>query len=156
MDIHVSNKQRNLSIKKKQIAPIIAAVLSLEKVSCNELGVHFVEKEEICRLHQNFFDDPTPTDCISLPIDPPKGANEDSYCVLGDLFICPEVALEYANRHQCDPYQELTLYLVHGLLHLIGYDDMDEKNREVMRQAEGRHLKNLACLKLLLTSQKSN
>jgi probable rRNA maturation factor len=101
-----------------------------------------VNKEKISNLHQQFFDDPSPTDCISFPIDTTK-ARKKEFSVLGEIFVCPKVAIEYATAHTIDPYLELSLYTVHGLLHLLGYDDLDPKQRKEMRREEKR------CLKLL-------
>ena len=95
---------------------------------CEQIAVFFVTSKELCRLHDEFFDDPSPTDCITFPIDlDPE--TPDRY--LGDIFISPEAALAYPK-----PYEELTLYLVHGLLHLIGYDDMTPAEKKKMRRKE--------------------
>ena len=52
---------------------------------------------------------------------------------LGEIFICPKTALLYNPQH---PYQETTLYVIHGLLHLLGYDDISSKERTIMRREE--------------------
>ena len=64
-------------------------------------------------------------------------------CVTAEVYICPEVAVQYAHEHQLDPSRELLLYAVHGMLHLAGYDDIDESDRANMRQAEARVMKKL-------------
>ncbi len=116
------------------------------------MGVHFVSVSEICDLHDQFFQDPTPTDCITLPVDD-LSDDPETYCMLGDVFVCPKVAIEYASANGEDFYRETTLYVVHGILHLMGYDDMDEKECVRMRAAEERHMKNLVKLGLLLRSE---
>jgi probable rRNA maturation factor len=63
------------------------------------------------------------------------------YCYLGDVFVCPKQALVYAEEHELDAYREVTLYTVHGLLHLLGYDDIDPKDRTVMRAKEQKYMK---------------
>jgi probable rRNA maturation factor len=100
----------------------------------------------MCKLHKEYFNDPTPTDCISFPID----NEEDGYKLMGDVVVCPLVAKTYARTKKLDVGEELSLYIVHGLLHLIGYDDIDSRDRKVMRSAERRHLKNLRAKKLCL------
>ena len=62
---------------------------------------------------------------------------EEGYKILGEVFISSNAAIDYAPH---DPYRELTLYLVHGLLHLLGYDDMEEEKETLMREAEDRHM----------------
>ena len=67
----------------------------------------------------------------------------EGYTILGDVFVCPETAVDYANTHDLAPYHELSLYIVHGLLHLMGYDDILEEDRNEMRKAEEKHMKHL-------------
>ncbi len=88
----------------------------LEGKSYDEVSQHFVTTQEICSLHEEYFEDPSPTDVFPfLLIMRMKG-----YKVLGDVFICPETAIEYVTENGGDPYEEMTLYIVHGLLHLMG------------------------------------
>ena len=76
---------------------------------------------------------------MSFPIDPPS-EDRDFHHVLGEIFVCPKVAVEYALENDLDPHKELTLYVIHALLHLIGYDDIDESDRKKMREEEKRCL----------------
>ena len=100
---------------------------------------------------RRYLDDPSVTDCISFPMDSDQQSDPSSYRLLGDVFICPQVAKNYASRVGGDSYRELSLYLVHGLLHLIGYDDIKEKDRRAMRAAEERHMRNLHKKQLILS-----
>lgn len=81
----------------------------------------------MCDLHQQFFNDPSPTDCISFPIDDK---------ILGDIFVCPKTAIDYAARIKKDPYPETALYIIHGILHLLGFDDLEAPKRRIMRKKE--------------------
>ncbi len=92
----------------------------------------------MCRLHKQFFNDPAPTDCMTFPID---------CCYLGDIFISPQAALRYAPNQ---PYQETLLYLIHGLLHLLGYDDLKPTARRTMRKMEKKCMDHLNKLGLNL------
>jgi probable rRNA maturation factor len=133
MQIEVLNQQNDLSIDSKSAKKILRFLLAEMKVNCDEISLYFIETEAMCNLHQKFFDDPTPTDCISFPIDD----NESSfYRVLGEIFVCPYTAIKYAKNHEKDPYEEVCLYIVHGLLHLLGFDDIDENDRAEMRKKE--------------------
>lgn len=138
MQIHFSNRQKLLSISKKQISLLVETVIHFEGETCDEVGIHLVSSAKISALHQEYFNDPSVTDCISFPMD-----SLPDYRMLGDVFACPEVAIAYAKKHKKEPYQELTLYIVHGLLHLMGYDDMEKKDRLKMRAAEKRHMQHL-------------
>lgn len=74
-----------------------------------------------------FFQDPTPTDCITFPFDQK---------FLGEIFVCPKVAKEYDPKK---PHLETTLYIIHGILHLLGFNDIEKKERAKMALKQ-RHL----------------
>lgn len=103
------------------------AILEQERSVHSEVGVYLVPVLEISELHDKFFNDPTPTDCISFPVD-------EEY--LGEVFVCPQVAIDYAKKRKLNPYEELSLYVIHGLLHCFGYDDIEPADRRVMRKKE--------------------
>ena len=132
---------------------VVKHVLATEGVETDEITIYFVTSPKICRLHADFFRDPSPTDCISFPIDD-VDAVQDSYHVLGEVFVCPHTAIDYLSTQSkeviSDPYQETTLYLVHGLLHLIGYDDIEDEDRLKMRAAEKKHMRSLLSQNLFL------
>ena len=119
---------------------LIGAFLFSKKVLCSEVAIHFVSKKKICELHEHLFDDPTPTDCISIPIDAPS--SDAPFSHLGEVFVCPKVAIEYGG----DPEQETMLYIIHGLLHLLGFDDIKSADRKVMRREEKKALRFIAAL----------
>jgi probable rRNA maturation factor len=97
-----------------------------------ELSVAFLTDKALAGIHEQFMDDPTPTDVITFPSEDETLAGE--ICVSVD-----RAAAEAAQRRQ--PFaRELTLYLVHGWLHLAGLDDLTAKGRQAMRLSERRLL----------------
>ena len=135
MKVHISNRQKDLPLpSKKAIRSLVTAVLKYEGCRTDELGLFFVSNKQMCALHEQFFHDPSPTDCMAFPID-------ISY--LGDIFICPHTAVAYAKKKKLNPYKEVTLYIVHAILHLLGHDDRDPSKRKKMRQKERMHMKQL-------------
>ena len=126
---------------------LVEAVLKCEKQKADEMAICFVGVKEMCALHEHFFDDPTLTDCISFPIDDKE---EKHYRVLGEVIVCPKVAFTFVEEHSGDPYHETSLYIIHGILHLLGYDDIKEKDRKEMRAAEKRVIRSLETKNLLL------
>lgn len=149
MKIVVENHQKDLPINKESVRRIVSHFLSLYQIETDEISLHFVMEEKIIELHKRFFNDPTITDCITLPIDSPD--TPQPYHLLGEIFICPKTALSYAINHSQDPFEELTLYIIHGLLHLIGYDDIEEKDERIMRKKEKECMESLKKEKLLLS-----
>lgn len=141
MEINIIDEQNDLKITPQSVCSVVENVLALENTSCDEVSVYFVDKTKISQLHEQFFNDPSPTDCISFPIDDDE--DDDGYHILGDVFVCPHTAIKYAAEHDLDPHTEATLYVVHGLLHLLKYDDIDENDYIKMKCAEQRHMDNL-------------
>lgn len=127
MQIHIENSQRTLFVAKQQVRAAVRALAKHLELPHQEVSIYLVSTKAITQLHEQFFDDPTPTDCITFPLD-------GEY--LGELFVCPATAVEYACKHKLDPYEELTLYLVHGMLHCLGYNDLIPKERRAMRKKE--------------------
>ena len=109
------------------------------KVKTDEVIVHFVDKKAIKKLHKQFFNDPSETDCITLPIDKPTD-KQTIYHILGETFICTDVAYQNAKIYKTSVVYEITLYVIHTILHLIGYDDIKEKDVKVMREKEMYYL----------------
>jgi probable rRNA maturation factor len=140
VDVHVFDDQTALKLPSTIVQAIASSVVASEGHTYDEVSIHFVDTQTISELHQHYFNDPAPTDCISFPIDDPSTVG---YKVLGDIFVCPEVAVEYSQAHGYNPYEEMTLYIVHGLLHLLGYDDIEDPDRALMRSAEQRHIASL-------------
>ncbi len=102
-----------------------------------ELSVVFLTDADLARLHDDFLDDPSTTDVITFEGDPAAG-------VAGEICVSADTARAYARRHGRDFAAELTLYLVHGWLHLAGYDDLRPERKRRMRAAEARALRLLA------------
>lgn len=154
MNVSVINQQKVISIDEELVQKQVLEVLVTEKISADEVAVYFVDTETISKLHLQFFNDASPTDCISLSYDPPKKA-KDSYCFLGEVFICTEIAISYAKNIGAAPQEEVALYLIHGLLHLVGYDDMKPEDEVLMRAKEKEHLSHFRQLNLLPSSTNS-
>lgn len=148
MLVHVENSQDRFEIEVAEVQNLVAATLSACGAFCDEVHVHFVTVEQICKLHEEYFNDPSPTDCISFPMDGVK--ESEDYTVLGDVFVCPDVAYEYSIENSVDFNEELSLYVVHGLLHLIGLDDIEEEDEKQMREQEALCLHHLKKQNLIL------
>lgn len=149
MEIVIDDRQRDLAIDPLQVQHVVEAVLGLHDCSCDGVTIHFVGEEEICRLHDEFFSDPSVTDCISLPMDSERVGGS---WILGEVFVCPSVACRYSEERDRDRYEETCLYIVHGLLHLLGHDDIDEGDRAVMRGEESRCMRHLDTIGAILSA----
>ena len=128
MGIFVFNRQKDLKISASAVKKLVRIVLENEKAECGEICIYFVSEKKISKLHEQFFQDPSATDCISFPL--------EKRPLSGEVFVCPRTAISYAQERKLDPYQELSLYIIHGLLHLLGYDDIETFARRTMRKKE--------------------
>lgn len=94
-----------------------------------DLAVAFLREENCRELHGVFFQDDSVTDVMTFP-----GTSEDDHA--GDLAVCPSYAADHAPEYGQSFAEELTLYVVHGWLHLAGLDDRTIEATQAMRAAE--------------------
>lgn len=99
-----------------------------------ELSISVVDEDEMAELHEQWLDLPGATDVMSFPMDELRAgtASELSLGVLGDIVLCPPVAERQAAAAGHSTEDELCLLTVHGLLHLLGHDHVEESEREAM------------------------
>jgi len=130
--ILVSNRQP-VPVDETALVELASTTLRGEGVVDAELSVSFIDDAEMEDLHLRYLGEPGPTDVLSFPLDP-LGGGED-HRLLGDVVIAPSVA---ARNNPKDPGGELRLLLVHGILHLLGYDHEEEAGRaEMWARQEG-------------------
>ena len=146
MKVTIYNSHKDLKISKTSVTRLATYFFIFLKKEVEEVIIHFVSTKKISNLHEKLFQDPSPTDCISQPYD------FLGYALLGEVFICPETAIKYSEKKGKDPYEETSLYVVHSLLHLLGYDDIDPKERKKMRRCEKKLLTHLKEERALLST----
>lgn len=133
------NSHSRLRLDKKAIARVIATLdahADKFRGGCplGELSLAFMTDAKLAQLHADFLDDPTTTDVITFEGQPEFG-------IAGEICVSADTAAAYAREHQRDFSEELTLYVVHGWLHLAGYDDLQPAKKRLMRAAEARAMK---------------
>ncbi|MGH2740361.1 MAG: rRNA maturation RNase YbeY [Actinomycetota bacterium] len=129
----ISNRQPD-GVDTDALAQLAEQTLTGEGALGVELSVSLVEPDEMARLHERYLGEPGPTDVLSFPQEerpPPDGEPT----LLGDVVICPEVA---ASQNP-DRAAELRLLLVHGILHLLGYEHETEDDRAEMWERQERY-----------------
>jgi probable rRNA maturation factor len=138
-DVAIANRHPRLRFNRRKVVDVIhlldASGPSLQPFSSRipdgELSVVFLTDHELARLHGEFMDDPSPTDVITFQGKSLLGS-------AGEICVSADTAAAYARTHRNDFSTELTLYVVHGWLHLAGYDDLVPKKKRAMRRAEAR------------------
>lgn len=90
-----------------------------------ELSVVLVDEETMSAYHEKFMGEPGPTDVLSFPMDelrPPSDDDEPPLGLLGDVVLCPTITAAQAAEHGRAPDDEAEYLLIHGILHLVGFD----------------------------------
>jgi probable rRNA maturation factor len=128
--ILVSDRQ-DTPVDLDGLAALAARTLEGEGRGDVELSLSFVASEEMEDLHVRFMGEAGPTDVLSFPLD------EDG--LIGDVVVCPSVAEAGAARNGGDAGDELRLLVVHGVLHLLGYDHQERAERAVMWARQERY-----------------
>jgi probable rRNA maturation factor len=123
----VSNRQ-DLAVDEAGLASLAERTLAGERRAGGEVSLSFVTPEEMAELHVRYSGEAGATDVLSFPLD------EDG--LLGDVVVCPS---EAARNNPVDPSAELRLLVVHGVLHLLGYDHEDESERRAMWDRQEAH-----------------
>ena len=144
--IGIANQHPQLRITQREIKRVITTLDAhagrfLGGCPSGELSLVFMTDPALARIHADFLDDPTVTDVITFEGDPALAS-------AGEICVSADRAALYAETHQREFSTELTFYLVHGWLHLAGYDDLEPVKKRRMRAAEARAMKILAIEKV--------
>jgi len=145
--IDIRNAHPRLRLDKKSVAKVIHTLDAHRDRfdgGCpdGELSLAFLTDKALAKLHGDFLDDPTTTDVITFEGQPALG-------VAGEVCVSADTAATFAKTHGKKFNEELTLYVVHGWLHLAGYDDLVPAKKRRMRAAESRALKILHTAKAI-------
>ena len=131
--VEIANLQKHYEINKSKIKKVVKIVLDKE-VKSAKLSIAFVDNEEIKRLNERFLGSNEVTDVIAFPL------NNKEDILSGEIVISVETAVEVANKKKSSIEGEIILYLVHGILHLLGYNDKNKKNATIMHEKESEIL----------------
>ena len=101
-----------------------------------EVGIKFLNREEIKNLNQKFRDVPRETDVLSFPIYDFKEEQlpSEETVMLGDIVICKEIAILQAEKYGHSTKRELCFLALHGFLHLLGFDHIEPLEEEEMKK----------------------
>jgi probable rRNA maturation factor len=136
--VEVSDTQSHLRIDPDDLARLVRATLKAEGVGRASVSVAVVDDPTIREVNRRHLDHDWPTDVVSFVLSDP-----DEPELSGELVVSAETAVATARRAGVAPWDELALYVVHGLLHLCGHDDTTDRGRAAMRRREGEVLEGL-------------
>jgi probable rRNA maturation factor len=133
--VAIASPQEVVPIDRRRLREVVRTVLEGEGVADAEVSLAFVDNPTIQLLNQRYLEHDEPTDVLSFPLSEPNAKQ-----LASELVIGAEVALAQATERGHDVQAELALYVIHGLLHLCGYDDQTEKGAAAMRERERHYL----------------
>jgi len=155
VSIDIAN-EAGVAVDEVALAAVARYVLDQLRIHpLAELSVLAVDERAMTELHERWMGEPGPTDVLSFPMDelrpPPfggahtgRGAAEEpgpAPGLLGDVVLCPQVAAVQAREAGHSAQEELELLVVHGILHLLGYDHADPEEQATMFGLQDRLLK---------------
>jgi probable rRNA maturation factor len=133
--VEVSDTQSHLRVERSALEDLVRNALAAHGRSRASISIALVDDVAIQTLNRIHLGHDWSTDVICFPLSAP-----DDPILAGELVISAEMACTSAREIGADPHNELALYVVHGLLHLCGFDDHEENDAQRMRQRESELL----------------
>lgn len=135
MTIEINNES-SVSLDEARVLRLASFALDEMKIHPDaELAIQFVNEDAMTSLHVQWMDEPGPTDVLSFPMDelrPGTDLELSEPGLLGDIVICPQVAMTQANAAGHETINEILLLTTHGILHLLGFDHAEPDEEKVM------------------------
>lgn len=145
-EVEVDDSQKVLKIDHRRLKAVVRSVLAAEKCVSASISLAIVDNDTIHELNVRYLEHDYATDVLSflleeeldpaslpIPKSAPRGCGKR---IEGEVILSAEMAKQMAAKYGWQPLDEVTLYVVHGLLHLCGYDDTSRKEQTLMRQRE--------------------
>ncbi len=140
--ILIENNQTAIPIKIEEIERIAQTILSALSYSEYDLGILITTNEEMHHYNKEYRKQDKPTDILSFPYHPDLMAGErieprtEEDKNLGDIILAPQYIMDDLERWQQPFDLRIKVLLVHGILHLLGYDHIEDADYEIMRLKE--------------------
>lgn len=134
IEVELTNHQTEQAVELSSLSAAVRSVLAGEGIRTASVSVAIVDETTIRRLNRQYLGQDDATDVLSFLFSG-KGEPLD-----GEIVACAGVAADAAHHYGWRTGDELMLYVVHGALHLVGYDDTTEQGRAAMRARQRHYL----------------
>jgi probable rRNA maturation factor len=135
MSIEINNES-GVEVDEAALQRLAAFALDFLHVHPDaDLAIVLVDEAAMEQLHVQWMDEPGPTDVLSFPMDELRPGTEEEITpagLLGDIVLCPQVAIEQAKTAGHPTQDELQLLTAHGILHLLGFDHAEPDEEKEM------------------------
>ena len=146
--VDVADNQDCLPVDAEAVREVVRQTLEAEQVSAATISIAIVDNPTMHELNRQYLNHDYETDVLSFLLECSGGSEEEpantprgtGKTLDGEIIVSSEYAAKLAPDFGWQPLDEMTLYIVHGLLHLCGYDDLTEGELPVMRQREAEVL----------------
>lgn len=135
--IPIANCQSQVSVDEELIRRAAQLVLAGEDIYQAEISIAVVDDSEIHQLNQQYLEHDYPTDVLSFLL------SEEEELLEGEIILSADTAAREAAEYGWPTSHEMCLYVIHGVLHLVGYDDGTRAERDAMQAREDRYLSEL-------------
>ena len=142
-NVKVENEER-VYIHKKEVHSIISKLKKELKFSISFLQINFVSSQHIIELNKKYLEHKGSTDIITF------NYSSQSFNLDGECYICIDEAKQNAKNYKVSIQNELLRLIIHGILHLLGYDDIKKEDRTEMKKVENRLVDLLYNKKLII------
>jgi rRNA maturation RNase YbeY len=134
----VEHDHADLDVDETRLSALIHHVIDAEDASLRFLSVVLTDHETVLRLNREYLDHDYHTDVLSFDL-----TEDGSSAIEGEVYVDLDTAQERHSEFDTTFEEEALRYAVHGVLHLIGYDDADPEDAQTMRTLEDRYLQSL-------------
>lgn len=147
-----NNTNENIDMNDK-LYDVVKTVLDNEGLSmAYEVSITFVDKDEIHKLNREYRKVDRPTDVLSFPMNE-EFLIEGVDSMLGDIVICMDIAKDQAKEYDHSLDREIMYLTCHSMLHLLGYDHIDEDDKKIMRGKEKEVMRKLGVFKWVINQK---
>jgi probable rRNA maturation factor len=137
--VQITKNFKNIDIRQSKLKKLVEFICNRFKLSKATISIAIVDDAQIRKLNKQFLNKDRPTDCLSFNL----SENDTNSVKSFELVVNAEMAVRQANLRGHSSEAELALYITHGLLHNLGFDDSTQGQAEKMHNIENEILQQL-------------
>ena len=146
LKIRINNLNRKRRINHKYVKRAATLVLRERRIKDALIDITFTGNRKIRKLNEKYMGKSGPTDVLAFPLEGgrglrEKGGSRSRKTLVGDIYVSTDMAVINARRFGSGLQKELLLYVIHGILHLLGFGDKKAGEKRRIRKLEERLLK---------------
>ncbi len=138
----IKNLQKKIPINRRKIKETVLKIISTQGLAkIGAINISFIDDGLIKKINSRFHGSNFPTDVLAFDL------SSDKNYLLVDIYISADTAARNSITYRTDPVSEIYLYVIHGMLHIAGYDDQSPRDKRIMRSKEEFYLSKMKSCK---------